>query len=410
MSVRDRIVAGVLVCVLHLVLFVPTVGSWSSILVNDFAPQAEAIEGGDLPYRDQELEYPPLSIPVLQAPALFGDGTDNYIEAFQWEMIGFDLAIVLVLALALPGRPREVVGALGVYTAGIVILSGVVLDDSLIDTAPLAFARFDLVPTLLVLLAVFARDAGRSATWSALLSAGVAVKTFPLALFPALLRGERRPRRVIAGALASVAIALAIVLVIGDTVDSNLVTYHTNKGVQVETAPATPFEIAWLFGADVSSVDFQGRFNVDAPGVNVARWIAIVAGIVLYLVVLRSGWRARSRISTLQLTSALIAVMLTFAPEFSPQFLLWLLPLSAAAYGIGRENLVLLAVLLFTQVELQHYDQAVGEFGSAFIWAITARNLYLFLYVWLVCAPIVRAGREPVAEPASPAPPQAVRA
>ncbi|MGZ5341965.1 MAG: hypothetical protein ACXWW8_03405, partial [Solirubrobacterales bacterium] len=65
MSVRHRIVAAVLVCVLHLVLFVPTVGSWSSILVNDFAPQAEAIEGGDLPYRDQQLEYPPLSIPVL---------------------------------------------------------------------------------------------------------------------------------------------------------------------------------------------------------------------------------------------------------------------------------------------------------------------------------------------------------
>ncbi|MGZ5375484.1 MAG: hypothetical protein ACXWEF_03435, partial [Solirubrobacterales bacterium] len=169
MSVRQRIVAAVLVCVLHLVLFVPTVGSPSSILVNDFAPQAEAIEGGDLPYRDQKLEYPPLSIPVLQAPALFGDGTDNYIEAFEWEMIGFDLAIVLVLALALPGRPREVVGALGVYTAGLVILSGVVLDDSLIDTAPLALARFDLVPTLLVLAAVFARQAGRSATWSVLL-------------------------------------------------------------------------------------------------------------------------------------------------------------------------------------------------------------------------------------------------
>ncbi|MGZ5340002.1 MAG: hypothetical protein ACXWED_01155 [Solirubrobacterales bacterium] len=409
MSVRHRIVAAVLVCVLHLVLFVPTVGSWSSILVNDFAPQAEAIEGGDLPYRDQKLEYPPLSIPVLQAPALFGDGTDNYVEAFEWEMIGFDLAIVLVLALALPGRPREVVGALGVYTAGLVILSGVVLDDSLIDTAPLALARFDLVPTLLVLAAVFARQAGRSATWSVLLSAGVAVKTFPLALFPALLKGERQPRRVIAGALAVVAIAVAVVVVLGDTAGSDLISSHTNKGVQVETVPATPFEIAWLFGADVSSVQSAGRFNVDAAGVNVVRWISILAGIALYLVVLWRGWRARVRVSPLQLTTALIAVMLIL-PEFSPQFLLWLLPLSAAAYGLGRENLVLLAVLLFTQIELQHYDQAVGQFGAAFIWAITARNLYLFVYLWLVCAPIIRAGREQVAEPASPAPTQAVQA
>jgi len=118
--------------------------------------------------------------------------------------------------------------------------------------------------------------------------------------------------------------------------------------------------------------------------------------------VLRRGWRAGSRVSHLQLTTALIAVMLTFAPEFSPQFLLWLLPLSAAAYGLGRENVVLLAVLLFTQVELQHYDQAIGDFGDAFIWAITARNLYLLLYVWMVCAPIIRAGREQ--EVAKPAP------
>lgn len=101
--------------------------------------------------------------------------------------------------------------------------------------------------------------------------------------------------------------------------------------------------------------------------------------------------------------------MLTL-PEFSPQFLLWLLPLSAAAYGLGRENLVLLAVLLFTQIELQHYDQAIDQFGAPFIWAITARNLYLFVYLWLVCAPIIRAGREQVAEPASPAPAQAVQA
>ena len=46
------------------------------------------------------------------------------------------------------------------------------------------------MPALFVLAAVLARDAARSATWSALLSLGAAVKAFPIFLYPALLRGE----------------------------------------------------------------------------------------------------------------------------------------------------------------------------------------------------------------------------
>src|SRR6185312_13673560 len=96
---------------------------WSSILVNDFAPQAKAIRGGDLPYRDQEIEYPPLSIPVLIAPIYVDDSTQGFVDGFMWEMLAFDLAIVVLIALALPGETGRVLSALGVYTAGVVILS-----------------------------------------------------------------------------------------------------------------------------------------------------------------------------------------------------------------------------------------------------------------------------------------------
>src|SRR3954466_9252117 len=91
-----------------------------------------------------------------------------------------------------------------------------VLDPSLIDTGQLILNRFDLVPALFVLAAILARDRGRSATWSVLLSLGVAVKAFPLFLYPALLRGERNLRRVIvAGAIPLVLCAIAV-LVTGD--------------------------------------------------------------------------------------------------------------------------------------------------------------------------------------------------
>jgi hypothetical protein len=387
---RHRIAAAILACGLHAALLVPTIGSWSSILVNDFAPQAEAIESGELPYDDQEVEYPPLSIPVLQGPALLGEGEEDYISDFQWEMLAFDLAIVALLAIALPGCPPRVIGALGVYTAGIVIFSGTVLDDSLIDEAPLALARFDLVPALLVLAAVLARGAGWAATWSALLSAGVMVKAFPLALYPALLRGERRLRRVALGGLGPLALAVVIVLAFGDGF-SSAITYHTNRDLQVETIAATPFELAKLTGAPVSSVTGQGGQNIDAGGTELARWASILIGIAIYMIVLRAGWRAP--VSHLRLATALLAVIVVFAPVLSPQFLLWLLPLSAAAYGFGRENLVLLVAILLTQLALQYYDQAFEPLGDGFIWRITARNLWLLVYLWVVCAPIVRAAR-----------------
>ena len=53
------------------------------MLGTDFGPEAEAIEDGALPYGDQELEYPPLSIPVIVGPALVGEGAEAYNEDFE---------------------------------------------------------------------------------------------------------------------------------------------------------------------------------------------------------------------------------------------------------------------------------------------------------------------------------------
>src|SRR6266480_3587216 len=263
MAIRWRATAAALVCALHLALFIPTIGDWSSILINDFAPQAKAIKGGDLPYRDQRIEYPPLSVPVLIAPIYVDDSTQGFVDGFMWEMLAFDLAILVLIALALPGEVKRVLSALGIYTVGVVTLSGVVLDRSLIDYGPLALDRFDLVPTLFVLAAVLARDRNRSATWSALLSVGVAIKAFPLFLYPALMRGERNLRRVILAAAIPLAISAAIVILTGDEFGS-AISYHTQRALQVESLAASPFEIAHVFGVSgISSGVGHGGFEIS---------------------------------------------------------------------------------------------------------------------------------------------------
>ncbi len=386
MAARWRATAAALVCALHIAVFVPTIGDWSSILINDFAPQAQAIKGGDLPYRDQDIEYPPLSIPVLIAPIYLSDSTQGFVDGFMWEMLAFDLAIVVLIALALPGDAKRVLSAVGIYTAGVVILSGVVLSPSLIDTGPLALQRFDLVPALFVLAAVLARDRERSATWSGLLSVGAAIKAFPLFLYPALARGERNLRRVVvAGAIPLLICALAV-LVTGDEFGS-AITYHTQRALQVESLAASPFEIAHVLGkSGITTVTGHGGFEIRASDATAARWVSVVLGAAGYLWLVIAGWRSRA--TNLELVTALLAVMVVFAPVLSPQFLLWILPVSACAYGLGKENLVLLVVLILTQVVLQNYD-GVDSLSSGFVWPLAARNLTLLLYLYLVCRPVL---------------------
>ena len=385
MRTRWRATAAVLVCVLHLALFVPTIGDWSSILVNDFAPQAKAIRHGDLPYRDQAIEYPPLSIPVLTAPAYIDDSTQGFVDGFMWEMLAFDLAIVVLIALVLPGTTNRVLSALGVYTTGVLTLSGVVLDSSLIDYGPLALDRFDLVPALLVLAAVLARDRGRSATWSGLLSIAVAVKAFPLFLYPALLRGERNLRRVLVAGAVPLLLSAAAVIVIGDEFGS-AITYHTGRTLQVESLGASVFEVADRLGASgIATGVGHGGFEISASGTAAARWISVLLGVAGYLWLVSAGWRSRA--TNFELVCALLAVLVVFAPVLSPQFVLWLLPVSACAYGLRKENLVLLLAILFTQIELQNYDGVDGLTGS-FVWPLAIRNLLLLVYLALVAAPI----------------------
>jgi hypothetical protein len=391
-ATRWRVTAAALVCALHLALFVPTIGDWSSILINDFAPQAQAIKAGDLPYRDQQIEYPPLSVPILIAPIYVDDSTQGFVDGFMWEMLAFDLGIVVLISLALPGETKRVLSAIGIYTVGVVILSGVVLDRSLIDYGPLALQRFDLVPTLFVLAAVLARDRGRSATWAALLSVGAAVKVFPLFLYPALLRGERNLRRVIVAGAIPLLLGAAAVIVTGDEFGS-AISYHTERTLQVESLGASAFEVAHVLGASgISTAVGHGGFEISASGATAARWILVVVGAAGYLWLVWAGWRSKA--SNLQLVTALLAVLVVFAPVLSPQFLLWLLPISACAYGLGRENVVLLVAILFTQIGLQNYD-GVDALSGSFVWPVAARNVYLLLYLGLVAAPILRAGQRP---------------
>ena len=378
MSLRDRFIAAAVVAAVHLIVLGLLIGEPSeSILDGVFQTQAEAILDGALPYADRGYEYPPLSLPLVLAPGLISDSELAYRQAFGWEMMFFDLAIVALLAFALRGDSRRVWGALGVYTVGIIGLSGAgPLPDSDIELAPLGLARFDLAPAALVLAAALAREASRSATWAALLSTAVAVKAFPLVLFPNFLRGELDLRRVAVATALPLLFAAGIVLVTGDEFGS-AIDYHSGRGLQIESLGSNLFLIAHLLGAGASTTTEAGAFALEADGAGFARgaffaiWLVVLAGLVW------TGWRRET--PALRIATAILAATVVLAPILSPQFLFWLLPVSAAAFGLRLPNLLLMAAALLTQYMLSQYS-GVDDLSDSFILALTARNLVLIAY------------------------------
>jgi len=89
----------------------------------------------------------------------------------------------------------------------------------------------------------------------------------------------------------------------------------------------------------ITTVTGHGGFEIHASDATAARWVSVALGAAGYLWLLIAGWRSKA--TNLQLVTALLTVMVVFAPVLSPQFLLWILPVSACAYGLGKENVVL---------------------------------------------------------------------
>ena len=119
MNRRARVVAALVTAAVHVAVLAPLADGHSVIVGPVFQPQAEAILDGALPYEDRGFEYPPLALPLLLAPGVVSDDVTGYVEAFSWEMIGIDLAIVALLALGLRAPSTRVAGALACYSAGV---------------------------------------------------------------------------------------------------------------------------------------------------------------------------------------------------------------------------------------------------------------------------------------------------
>jgi uncharacterized membrane protein len=290
----------------------------------------EAMAAGSVPYRDFRVEYPPGSLPLFLAPALVTRTASAYRHVFEAEMSGVLLALLVVVRLVLVER-RRALAVIGATALAFGLLGSVTL------------IRFDLAAALLTAVAVVAVLRRHASIGGLALGAAIATKGYPLALLPimgihvARDIGLRAARVACSLAAATVAAVYAPFVTVAPHGVKWSIDAQLFRPLEIESLGGVVYGLAHkLLRSPLESgvYSFSGR-PADTVG-TVSAIVGCGALVAIWLRFLRSP--ADARAFTLA-CAACVAVVIGFSKVFSPQYLLWLIPLVVMIPGRNRAAL-----------------------------------------------------------------------
>jgi hypothetical protein len=321
--------------------------------VHVYQGYAERFLHGDLPYRDVFVEYPPGALAAFMPATAFG--ATHYNAAFKTLMALCGAATILLAALVLVelGATRR-----RLYVAvGLLALAPAAL-------GPISLNTYDAWPALLTVLALWLLLRDRELLAFATLGLATTAKVYPLALVPlAGIYAWRRggPRRT-ALAFCLFVLAAALVVVPFAAYDAHGVASsfrsQAERGLQVESLGASLLLIADRLGlydaTVVETTTVAGRNLSGSLPDALSRATLVLEALAVALVWVLYA-RARDARARLPLAfCAVVAGLLAFTKVFSPQYVVWLLPLVVIAGNPLAIALTAGSVLL-AQVWFFHY-------------------------------------------------------
>ncbi len=264
-------------------------------------------------------EYPVPAVWLLQLPGLVSAGNlAGYVVAFALFMLLLDALFTLALWRS-AGRRRS--AGLDLW---LVIIFAV---------GPLSYFRFDMIPAVLLGGALlFSRT--RPLLAGALVAAGAATKLWPALVFPALMarRGRSRSGTTIGFVVVGVGLALISLLVGGWTRLVSPLTWQSDRGLQIESIPATVLIALRSANPSTGEVDLS-QYNayefLDGPGIGALLVVATVLtalGLLAIAVMLLRAYR-RSGVESWHialLVLAIVLIMIVTNKTLSPQYVVWL--------------------------------------------------------------------------------------
>ena len=354
--------------------------------VHVYQGYAEKLLHGSLPYRDVFVEYPPGAFAVFVPPTAFG--ADHYNAAFKALMALCGTATIVLVALVLvelgASRRRIWVGV------GLLAVSPVAL-------GPISLNTYDAWPALLTVFALWLLLRGRELPAFGVLGLAVSAKVYPLVLVPlaAWFLWKRAGTRRVAGALGVLVVvaAAAIVPFAAYAPHGVYESFHAQatRGLQIESLGASVLLVLdrlGLYHAHV--VETFGVAGRNLTGGTADAVAAVLLALEALAVV--TVWVLYARVSDLRgrlpvAFAAAVAGFLAFTKVFSPQYLVWLLPLVVAAGGAVPIALAAVALVL-AQVWFFHYAALFRLEWP--VWLLAVRDLVMVALYLALAASLAR--------------------
>lgn len=336
-----------------------------------------------VPYADFSSEYPPVAMLLFSLPRLLsGNSYNNFVFWFELEMLVFSCGIIALLA-ALSGRlfggVRRMVLVLALYTLFILSMGSIVQ------------ARFDIAVAFLLLATVSAFIADRRLLAWMLVGLGLMTKIIPILLAPLFLIVHLRRKQTrelwlgpLLALLAAVIVALPF-LVISPSGLAGAFLYHAERPLQIESSWASPLLIlSSITDFHVAIVNSYGSHNVISSASEAVAFLSGPVTAILLFLVYWAYWRRGfdgnggwSKLALLQYTAIVITVFILCGKVFSPQFLIWLLPLIPllTSWEQPWPGAIFWAVLLLTQIEFPFSYWKLFSLEPGIIYEVALRNL-----------------------------------
>lgn len=357
------------------------------------------LSGPQLPFHMLPIEYPPLTLLVFSLPLLAP--VPYYQLAFALCM---SLICVLIYWLLLKYGPRGAALFFALY--------------ALVGGVATATERYDLVPAALTLLAVLAAER-KHWTWASIsLAIGTLIKLYPILLLPAFfiaeqqsqgrmhlptksltpaatilhlwytLRGAsqwRRKNTIIFFSIILSITSLFAILNFEKAVVSQI-SYFIHRPIQVEATSGAFLWIAHTLGAPLHIENTFGSLNIISPLDGPLSSICTLLLALGCLLVIWMQWRGKLDIT--QTSIALLLVFIATGKVFSPQYIIWLMPLLAYSGAFDTFWLLIWLPLsaLTSFIQMFFYTRLIDPllipYAPGFFEATTLRNT-LFVLVTL---------------------------
>ena len=356
--------------------------------------QTSVIQG---PFHMLPLEYPPLTLVIFSLSLLVA--LPYYQLLFALWMA---LTSVLIYWLLLRFGPRGSALVFALY--------------ALVGAWATAEGRFDLVPAALTLLCILAAERKHWTAAYVALAFGTLLKIYPLLLLPVLFIAEQReaqrmdiplqamPLSAVPGelwhtlkgvlrwqwknALLFFGILIAVtglfaLLDFQGAVMSQL-SYFAQRPVQIESIGSSILWLGRKFGYPAHVEFTYGSLNVVSALGNEVAFAFEIAFVLGYLCTIWQQWRGK--MDMVQAFIALLLVFITMGKVFSPQYLIWVMPLLAYASSLDMLWLIwwgsisLLTTIIYPYLYTRTTNVLLVQYVPGFIQAVAIRDaLFLLL-------------------------------